>query len=89
MRDANRAKDSAKIDSPVLGARETQQSLESDAVQGEEEILSSHYVILAVKAWQRGELSEGQLARKLRTDRLGAREIIQEFERSEHNPGAD
>jgi transcriptional regulator with XRE-family HTH domain len=33
-------------------------------------------VACAVVAWQCGELSEGQLARLLRTDRLGAREKV-------------
>ena len=41
-----------------------------------EEALPPRYVSLAVEAWQRAELSEGQLAQMLRTDRIGAREII-------------
>lgn len=35
---------------------------------------------LAVEAWQKGDLSEGQLARLLRTDRLGARERVRRLE---------
>lgn len=42
----------------------------------DDELLPARYVALAVEAWQRGELSEGQLARFLRTDRLGARARI-------------
>ncbi len=41
-----------------------------------EDALPPRYVSLAVEAWQRAELSEGQLAQMLRTDRVGAREII-------------
>jgi Zn-dependent peptidase ImmA (M78 family)/transcriptional regulator with XRE-family HTH domain len=39
-------------------------------------LLPSRFVALAVESWQKDELSEGQLARILRTDRLGAREIL-------------
>ncbi len=68
--------------------REAQQLPRSDAVHRDDEIFSSRYVALAVEAWQQGELSEGQLARVLRTDRLGARETIQRLERSAAD-GAD
>ncbi len=44
------------------------------------ELLPSRYRFLAVEAWQREELSEGQLAHFLRTDRLQARRIIRDFE---------
>lgn len=43
----------------------------------DDEPFSNRYVALAVEAWQLGELSEGQLARVLRTDRLGARAAIE------------
>ena len=46
----------------------------------DDEALPSRYIALAVEAWQRGELSEGQLAGFLQTDRLGARERVQRFE---------
>jgi len=42
----------------------------------DDEVLPSRFVVLAVEAWQRERLSEGQLAGVLRTDRLGARQII-------------
>ncbi len=50
------------------------------SVLTDEDVLSPRDLALAVEAWQLGELSEGQLARFLRTDRLGAREAIQELE---------
>jgi Zn-dependent peptidase ImmA (M78 family)/DNA-binding XRE family transcriptional regulator len=65
-----------------LRVREAQQLLGLDAVHKDDEIFSPRYLALAVEAWQQGELSEGQLARVLRTDRLGARELIQRIERS-------
>jgi Zn-dependent peptidase ImmA (M78 family) len=48
----------------------------------EDEPCSPRYVALAVEAWQQAELSEGQLARILRTDRLGAREKIELLDES-------
>jgi len=45
--------------------------------QPPDEPLSDRYIALAVEAWDQGVLSEGQLARLLRTTRLGAREIVQ------------
>lgn len=56
--------------------REAQQLLGLAATHVDDEPLSSRYIALAVEAWQREQLSEGQLARFLRTDRLGARERI-------------
>ena len=62
--------------------REAQQLLGTDTAHRDDEIFSPRYRALAVEAWQRGDLSEGQLAGVLRTDRLGARETIQGLERS-------
>lgn len=62
--------------------REAQQLLGLDVVHKDDEIFSPRYMALAVEAWQQGDLSEGQLARVLRSDRLGAREVIQRLERS-------
>ena len=42
------------------------------------ETLPQRYVALAVEAFRRGELSEGQLARYLRTDRVTARALVEE-----------
>lgn len=60
--------------------REAQQLLGLGPVHIDNETLPSRYIALAVEAWQRGDLSEGQLAGFLRTDRLGARERVQRFE---------
>ncbi len=54
----------------------------------DEDPLPPRFVALAVEAWQLGELSEGQLARYLRTDRLGAREAILRLEQASGD-GAD
>jgi Zn-dependent peptidase ImmA (M78 family) len=62
--------------------REAQQILGLEAIHGDDAIFSPRYMALAVEAWQQGELSEGQLARVLRTDRLGAREMTQRLEQS-------
>lgn len=43
-----------------------------------DEPLPPQYVSLAVEAWERAEFSEGQLAHVLRTDRIGARLIIEQ-----------
>lgn len=48
-------------------------------IRGDRDLLPPRYVALAIECWQRGELSEGQLARFLRTDRLGARGIVENF----------
>jgi Zn-dependent peptidase ImmA (M78 family)/DNA-binding XRE family transcriptional regulator len=45
----------------------------------EDELLPSRYRYLAVEAWHRGELSEGQLASFLRVDRLSARRLVREI----------
>lgn len=42
--------------------------------------LPIRYKALAVRAYRSEQLSEGQLARLLRTDRVGAREIVEEIE---------
>lgn len=51
-----------------------------------DELLPSRYRYLAVEAWQRGDLSEGQLAAFLRVDRLTARRLVHEMGLS---PGTD
>jgi transcriptional regulator with XRE-family HTH domain len=51
-----------------------------ESTQADAEILPPRYIALVFEAWQREQLSEGQLARLLRTDRLGAREKIQRIE---------
>jgi Zn-dependent peptidase ImmA (M78 family)/DNA-binding XRE family transcriptional regulator len=60
--------------------REAQQLLGLEPAHMDEDALPPRYIALAVEAWQSEKLSEGQLARILRTDRLGARERIQRVE---------
>lgn len=59
-----------------LSASEAQQPRRVGPVGTDDDILPSRYIALAIEAWESAELSEGQLARLLRTDRLGARERI-------------
>jgi Zn-dependent peptidase ImmA (M78 family) len=59
---------------------EAQEILGLEPSGPDDEPLSARYVALAIEAWQKEELSEGQLARLLRTDRIGAREAIQRLE---------
>lgn len=65
--------------------REAQQLLGLESVHNDDEEFSSRYVVLAVEAWQQEQLSEGQLARFLRTDRVGARERIQRLEAASYD----
>lgn len=60
--------------------REAQRLLGLAPLATDDEILPARFVALAVEAWQKGDLSEGQLARLLRTDRLSARERIRRLE---------
>ncbi len=62
--------------------REAQRFLGLAPIHPDEEPLPARYIALAVEAWQQEQLSEGQLARFLRTDRLGARERSQRLEAS-------
>jgi Zn-dependent peptidase ImmA (M78 family)/DNA-binding XRE family transcriptional regulator len=68
--------------------REAQQLLGLEPIYADDEPFSPRYIALAVEAWQRELLSEGQLARFLRTDRVGARERIQRLELAAAN-GSD
>lgn len=49
------------------------------------ETLPQRYVDLAIAAFQTGQISEGQLAKYLRTDRLHAREQVDAFENRIHS----
>lgn len=57
----------------------------------DDELLPTRYRYLAVEAWQRGDLSEGQLATFLRVDRLTARRVVQDLglERADETHGGD
>lgn len=46
---------------------------------GRREDIPDHDTVLAVQAYERGELSEGQLAGLLRCDRVTARETVERF----------
>jgi len=56
---------------------EAQRLLGLEPSHTDDEPFSPRYLALAVEAWQQAQLSEGQLAQILRTDRLGARERVQ------------
>jgi Zn-dependent peptidase ImmA (M78 family)/DNA-binding XRE family transcriptional regulator len=58
-----------------------QQLLGIDANPPVSESLPRRYVALAVESFRRGELSEGQLARYLRTDRVSARMQVEQSQR--------
>jgi hypothetical protein len=58
--------------------RSAQQLLGIDANPPIQHLLPRRYVDLAVLAYHQGRLSEGQLARMLRTDRVRARMQVEE-----------
>ena len=58
-----------------------------DANPSHTESLPQRYVDLAIAAFQAGQISEGQLAKYLRTDRLHAREQVEAFENRIHLEG--
>lgn len=61
--------------------REAQALLHLPARRDDEPVVPIHYQYLAVRAYARGELTEGQFARFLRVDRLEARRIADELGR--------
>jgi Zn-dependent peptidase ImmA (M78 family)/DNA-binding XRE family transcriptional regulator len=71
-------RDRLRLEEPHV--REAQRLLGLGRLGADDEILPPRFVALAVEAWQKGDLSEGQLARLLRTDRLGARERVWRLE---------
>ena len=62
--------------------REAQRILGLIAPPADNDIFPPRYVALAIEAWQRESLSEGQLVKILRTDRLGARERVRDLEQA-------
>jgi Zn-dependent peptidase ImmA (M78 family) len=56
-----------------------------DANPSLRETLPQRYVDLAIAAFQAGQISEGQLAKYLRTNRLQAREQVETFENRIHS----
>jgi Zn-dependent peptidase ImmA (M78 family)/DNA-binding XRE family transcriptional regulator len=61
-----------------FAVRKAQELLGLEPLAPDDDLLLPRFVALAVEAWQRGELSEGQLARLLRSDRLGVRARVQQ-----------
>ena len=58
-----------------VNVREAQERLELPPLSGYEDLLPKRYRLLAVQAYTQGDISEGQLARFLRVNRLKAREV--------------
>lgn len=58
---------------------EARQMLELAALPPDEELLSLRYRYLAVEAYLKGNISEGQFARLLRTDRTNARRLARQL----------
>ena len=59
--------------------REAQAVLQLSPHSIEQQSLPSRYVYLAAEAYDQDQISEGQLAHYLRTDRLTAREVVAEL----------
>lgn len=64
--------------------RKAQQLLGIDVEGQIEDLFPQRYVSLATSAFRRGDLSEGQLAKFLQTDRLSARSIAEAFQHRIH-----
>src|SRR4051812_3243088 len=60
-----------------IDPQETIQILDLTPSSRQDEMLPTRFRTAAVESWQKGDLTEGQLARILRVNRLQAREIIQ------------
>lgn len=67
-----------QLDQQGFRVREAQRLLGLQERPADDEVLPARYRYLAVEAWQRGDLSEGQLAAFLRVDRLSARRMARE-----------
>ncbi len=65
-----------RLEQPASRVRETHAIMGLPGRESADEPLPIRYRYLAVEAFERGELSEGQLARFLRTDRVGARRMV-------------
>ncbi len=64
--------------------REAQRLLGIDANPLLRDLLPQRYVALAIEAYKKGDCSEGQLARFLRTDRMSARLYVEEGRQGIH-----
>lgn len=68
-----------KLEAQGLEVRRAQQLLNIDVAVPVKDKVPRRYQRLAVMAYEKGELSEGQLARYLRTDRVSARLLVEEM----------
>ena len=64
--------------------QKAQHLLGIDANPPIKDLFPQRYVALAVSAFRNGDLSEGQLARYFRTDRLSSRLIVEELQNRIH-----
>ena len=67
-----------RLSAEGLKVRRAQRLVGIETHRGEPDVLPGRYVDLAVLAYNREELSEGQLSKILRTDRVTAREKVEE-----------
>lgn len=68
-----------ELEAAGFSAKEAKTLLDIGGREPDRSRLPRHYRYLAVEAYVRALITEGQLARFLRTDRLGARETVQEL----------
>lgn len=68
-----------RLDQQGFRVNEARRLLGLQEHPADDELLPSRYRYLAIEAWHRGELSEGQLAAFLRLDRLSARRLVREM----------
>ena len=64
--------------------REAQEHLDLPPHPGDDQLLPRHYEFLAARAYEAEKLTEGQLARFLRTDRVSARITLQKLNHAVH-----
>lgn len=70
-----------RLESEGFKPRRAQQLLGIDANPAEKYLLPRRYLNLAVMAYEKGLLSEGQLARFVRADHVSARVLVEEMSR--------
>ncbi len=68
-----------RLDTEGFKTRRAQRMLGIKGTTPEEYLLPKRYLNLAVLAYEKGDLSEGQLSRFLRTDRVSAREYVEKI----------
>jgi Zn-dependent peptidase ImmA (M78 family)/transcriptional regulator with XRE-family HTH domain len=73
-----------RLRSEGFRALEAQRILGLDAALPQEQQLPLRYLGLVLEAWHAGDLSEGQVAQRLRMSRLGARDLLGKVAPAEH-----